>query len=84
MRPTRYDFRQSKRLLTRIALLLLRIRIVFFQLFKLLRVALKNGNDRLQLCQLIAVLLYEARGFLRFVKALLDFIHAIGQRVVGQ
>ena len=81
---TLHHFGQRKRLLTRVALGLLRIRIVFFQLFKLLRVALKNGNDRLQLCQLIAVLLYEARGFLRFVKAFLDFIHAIGQRVVGQ
>ena len=54
------------------------------QLFKLLRVALKHGNDRLQFCQLIPMLLDEARGFLRFVKAFLDLIHAIGQRVIGQ
>ncbi|SVM42997.1 Uncharacterised protein [Klebsiella pneumoniae] len=30
------------------------------------------------------MLLHEASGFLSFVKAFLDLIHAIGQRVIGQ
>ena len=74
----------AKRLLTRLALHLLRPGIVFFQLLKLFRVALQDRDNRLQLRQLIAVLLHEARGFLRFIQALLDLVHAIGQGVIRQ
>lgn len=44
----------------------------------------ENGNHRLQLRQLIAVLLHKARGFLRLVQSFLNFIHAVGERIVRQ
>ena len=78
MRPTLYYFGQRKSLLTRIALHLLGVRIVFLQLFKLLRVILQNRNDRFQFRQLIAMLLYKTRGFLSFIQTLANFVYAIG------
>ncbi len=77
-------FAQRKRLLPCIALHLLRIGIVFFQLFKLFRVALQDGNDRLQFRQLIAILLNKARRFLGFIQPFLNFVNAVGQRIVRQ
>ncbi|MNE10569.1 hypothetical protein D3C80_1032860 [compost metagenome] len=77
-------FSQCKRLLTRITLHLLRIRVVFFQLFKLFRVALQNGQYRLKFRQLIPMLLDKASSFLRFIQAFLNFIYAVSERVIGQ
>lgn len=68
MGPALHNFRQGKSLLTRIALGLLRIGVIFFQLLKLLRIALQHRNNRLQLRQLVTVLLNKARGLLRFVQ----------------
>ncbi len=68
MGPALHDFRQRKGLLTRIALGLLRIGVIFFQLLKLLRIALQYRDDRLQLRQLIAMLLNKAHCLLRFVQ----------------
>ena len=53
MGPALHNFRQGKSLLTRIALGLLRIGVIFFQLLKLLRIALQHRNNRLQLRQLV-------------------------------
>ena len=84
MGATLHDFGQGKRLLTRFALYLLRPGVIFFQLFKLLRVALQYRDHRLKFRQLVTVLLNKARRFLRFIQTLLNFIHAIGQRFIGQ
>ncbi len=82
--PALHNFRQGKSLLTRIALGLLRIGVIFFQLLKLLRIALQHRNNRLQLRQLVTVLLNKARGLLRFVQTFLDLVHAVGQRIIRQ
>lgn len=68
MGPALHNFRRGKSLLTRIALGLLRIGVIFFQLLKLLRIALQHRNNRLQLRQLVTVLLNKARSLLRFVQ----------------
>ena len=82
--PALHDFRQRESLLTRIALGLLRIGVIFFQLLKLLRIALQYRDDRLQLRQLIAMLLNKAHCLLRFVQTFLDLVHAVSQRIIRQ
>ena len=84
MRPTLYDFGQCESLLTCITLYLLGIRVVFFELFKLLGVILQNRNDRFQFGQLIAMLLNKACRFLGFIQAFANFVHAIGERIICQ
>ncbi len=79
-----HHFRQRERLLTRDSLLLLRLLIVRLQLFVLFGIALQHADQRLELRQLRAVLMQEARRLLRLFDLLAGFVAAIGQRIVQQ
>jgi hypothetical protein len=45
---------------------------------------LQNGDQRFKFCQLIAVLLNKAHGFLRLVQTLLNFINPVSERFIRQ